>query len=79
VNANEFTWKQRGAIDYIIGVSFGNCSAENLFDRDEWEKGWQEQHEVTAQRFLRVTGYPANIVRGKLHNDGSMLFHPFSK
>lgn len=66
---NDFTWQQRGAIDFTIGVSFGNSPAPDLFEREQWEKGWQEQHERTAQRFLRVTGGAENVVRGKLRDN----------
>jgi len=53
---NEFIWEQRGRIDFIIGTSFGNSPAETLFERDEWEKGWQAGFEAAQRRILRVNG-----------------------
>jgi len=52
-NANDFTWEQRGAVDYIIGVPFSGCQAESLFDRDEWEKGYIEAHARFTRLFHR--------------------------
>jgi len=54
MNANDFTWYQRGQIDFMCGVSYGNCPAQTLFERDEWEKGWQEQYDSAEKRRVSV-------------------------
>jgi len=40
IKPHEFTWQERGKIDHLIGTFFADCPASDLFDRQEWEKGW---------------------------------------
>jgi len=64
--ANDFTWEQRGAIDFIIGTPYSNCPAQTLFERDEWEKGWQEQFIRHQKRILRVAPAPVSLMSARL-------------
>jgi len=66
VNANEFTWKQRGAIDFTIGVSYGlPPDTQDLVNRQEWEEGWQEAFDLSVKRVMLVTGQTrASVLRG---------------
>lgn len=60
---HDFTWYQRGSIDYLIGVSFSASPAPDLFERDEWEKGWLAQAERERARRVRVTGNAEAVLR----------------
>lgn len=42
---NELTWKQRGAIDYLIGTPLSESPAPDLFEREQWEQGYHEAFE----------------------------------
>jgi ribosome modulation factor len=65
-NANEFTWEQRGRIDFIIGTLFSNCPAETLFERNQWEEGWQAAWFQEQKRVLRVSAAPVRALSARL-------------
>lgn len=53
-NADQFTWKQRGAIDCILHVPFSQSPAPDMFERQQWEEGWMEQYKRDADREMRI-------------------------
>jgi len=54
MNANEFTWEQRGAIDNLLGVPYRTPPASDLFERQQWEKGWLAQEKRNNERDVHV-------------------------
>lgn len=71
MNANDFTWKQRGAIDFLLGLGFGESPAPDLFERGQWEEGWTEQAERCAA--LRVRQPAVSVERrGKALRAGTI-------
>jgi len=59
---NEFTWLQRGKIDHAIGVSFSESPAPDLFEREEWEKGWIAAEEQQQKLLVRIAATAGNRV-----------------
>lgn len=57
-----FTWHQRGAIDRILGIPFSESPAPDLFERDEWEKGWLAQDEYEQKLLVRIAATAADRV-----------------
>jgi len=62
MNANELTWQQRGALDRVIGVPFSASPAPDLFERDEWEKGWLLAEANQRKLLVRIAAEAGNRV-----------------
>lgn len=63
---NAFTWYQRGQIDRMLGVPFSASPAPDLFEREEWEKGWIEQEAHTQSVLVRIAATAGNRVLANL-------------
>lgn len=66
MDANSFTWFQRGAIDHTLGVTFSESPAPDLFEREEWEKGWLAAEERHQKILVRVAATASNRVLASL-------------
>jgi len=63
---NEFTWKQRGAIDQLLSVPFNQSPAPDLFERGQWEEGWIESAKQEIERNVRVGQAAGELVLARL-------------
>lgn len=67
MNANEFTWEQRGAIDQMLAVSFSTPpDGLDLVQRIEWETGWQKAWERESRRVLRIIGDAEKLMLSRM-------------
>jgi len=66
MSPNEFDWQQRGKLDHALGTSFSNSPAPDLFERQEWEKGWLDAADEAHKRELRIASRAAQIVLQRL-------------
>lgn len=70
--ANEFNWEQRGRLDFTCGIPFSQSPAPDIFQRDEWEKGWLLASDAWANRLLLAYGHGSqakNVLLGRLRRD----------
>lgn len=67
MNANEYTWEQRGKIDFLLGVSFSESPAGlDFIERIEWEGGWQKGWESECKRNVRIIGDAEKLLLSRL-------------
>jgi len=57
MNPNDFTWRQRGAIDFILNQRFSDCPVtDDLVNRNDWEEGWMQAYDNRVKLLMRASG-----------------------
>lgn len=60
--SHDFTWKQRGQIDFTIGVQFVSCPCTDAIPVQQWEAGWIDAQRQALDRDMRITNAAAKLV-----------------
>jgi len=57
-----FSWFAEGKLDYLLGKTFSESKAPDLFAREEWEAGWLSAQKLFPSFNGRgVHGRPADV------------------